>query len=373
MSDTADLLQTPLYDLHVSLGAKMVPFAGYAMPVQYPSGVKGEHLHTRDKAGLFDVSHMGQVLVTGANATAELEKIIPVDLQALPVGQQSYGLFTSEQGGILDDLMIARWADDLFFLVVNAACKHQDIAHLQRHLTTSQVTYLDDLALLALQGPEAAAVMATISEPACKLTFMQSARMTINGIECYISRSGYTGEDGFEISVANKDAEQFAQTLLNHPAVEAIGLGARDSLRLESGLCLYGQDMDATINPVDASLMWSISKTRRAKGDRPGGFLGAEAIVAAQVEGAKRKRVGIEILAKTPVRHGAELIDGEGHVIGEITSGGFSPSLNKPIAMGYIDTNFAKVGTEIAARVRNKAVPVAVAKTPFVPQRYFRG
>lgn len=373
MTANENLLHTPLYDLHVQQGAKMVPFAGYAMPVQYAAGVKSEHLHTRNHAGLFDVSHMGQVLVSGANATEELERLIPVDLQQLPVGQQCYGVFTNEQGGILDDLMIARWADDSFFLVVNAACKHQDIAHLQAHLATSQVQYLADRALLALQGPEAAQVFAEFSADACQMTFMQSARLTINGCECFISRSGYTGEDGFEISVPADQAAQFAQTLLDQPNVAAIGLGARDSLRLEAGLCLYGQDMDSNTNLAEASLLWSISKSRRAKGDRPGGFMGAEALFAAQSQGVAQKRVGLAVKAKTPVRPGTELIDTEGNPVGSITSGGFSPSLNQPIAMGYVSTHLAKVDTELSALVRGKAVPVAVARTPFVPQRYFRG
>ncbi|WP_317932554.1 glycine cleavage system aminomethyltransferase GcvT [Halioxenophilus sp. WMMB6] len=373
MSDDAALLTTPLHALHLSLNAKMVPFAGYDMPVQYPLGVKGEHLHTREHAGLFDVSHMGQVLVQGANATAELESLIPVDLQSLAIGQQSYGVFTNAQGGILDDLIIARWADDLFFVVVNAACKHQDIAHLQANLATSSVTYLAERALLALQGPEAAAVMARFSSDASAMTFMQSQRLTIDGIDCFISRSGYTGEDGFEISIPAEQATAFAEKLLAEPEVEAIGLGARDSLRLEAGLCLYGQDMDTTTNLAEANLLWSISASRRAKGSRPGGFMGAEALFAAQQAGVSKKRVGLEILAKTPVRGHPELVDASGQVIGVITSGGFSPSLNKPIAMGYVDSAHAAVGSEVYVLVRGKQIPLAVAKTPFVPQRYFRG
>jgi len=373
MTQDAQLLTTPLHDLHESLGAKMVPFAGYSMPVQYPAGVKSEHLHTRESAGLFDVSHMGQVLVRGANATAELEKLIPVDLAALPVGQQSYGVFTDHQSGILDDLIIARWAKNLFFIVVNAACKHQDIAHLKSHLAECEVDYLSDRALLALQGPKAAEVMARFSAQACQMTFMQSAQVTIGNIDCFVSRSGYTGEDGFEISVPAANATPFAEQLLAQPEVEAIGLGARDSLRLEAGLCLYGQDMDQTTNLAEANLLWSISASRRAKGERPGGFLGAEALFAAQRDGVGKKRVGIEVLAKTPVRHGTIITAQDTTVVGEITSGGFSPSLNKPIAMGYVSTDYSKVGTELFALVRDKQIPVAVAKTPFVEQRYFRG
>ncbi len=373
MTQDAELLTTALNDLHISLGAKMVPFAGYSMPVQYPAGVKSEHLHTRDAAGLFDVSHMGQVLVRGPNACEQLEKLIPVDLESLAIGSQSYGVFTNEQGGILDDLIIARWAKNLFFIVVNAACKHQDIAHLQQHLVDCEIDYLEDRALLALQGPQAAEVMARFSVDACQLTFMQSAQITIQGLDCFVSRSGYTGEDGFEISVPAVNAADFANKLLAEPEVEAIGLGARDSLRLEAGLCLYGQDMDANTNLAEANLLWSISAKRRAKGDTPGGFLGAEALFAAQADGVAKKRIGFAVNAKTPVRHGAAIADQNGTVVGEVTSGGFGPSLNKPMGMGYVSTNLSKVGTELFAIVRGKQVPIIVAKTPFVPQRYYRG
>lgn len=371
MANETELLTTPLTDLHQELGAKMVPFAGYAMPVQYPLGVKGEHLHTREAAGLFDVSHMGQVLVEGANATAELEQLIPVDLQQLAIGQQSYGVFTNAQGGIIDDLIIARWAEDCFFLVVNAACKKDDIAHLQKHLTSSRVTPITDRALLALQGPKAAEVMARIEPEACTMTFMQSRKITLAGQECFISRSGYTGEDGFEISVPAEQAEAFARKLLSEPEVAAIGLGARDSLRLQSGLCLYGQDMNQETSLAEAGLLWSVSKSRRANGARPGGFIGADALFAAPAP--TRVRVGLVGLAKTPVRGHTTLIDSEGNTIGEVTSGGFGPSLNQPIAMGYLDAEFKTPGTEVFALVRNKPVPMAVSKTPFVPQRYYRG
>lgn len=373
MSQEAELQTTPLQDLHISLGAKMVPFAGYSMPVQYPAGVKSEHLHTRKSAGLFDVSHMGQVLVRGPAATTQLEKLIPVDLNSMPVGHQSYGVFTNEQGGILDDLIIARWANNVFFIVVNAACKHADITHLKNHLAECEVEYLSDRALLALQGPKAADVMARLNPEACKLTFMQSAQFTINNIDCFVSRSGYTGEDGFEISVPAEYATNFAQQLLAQPEVEPIGLGARDSLRLEAGLCLYGQDMDTTTNLAQANIMWSISAARRAKGDRPGGFLGADALFESVAQGIAKKRVGFIVQAKTPVRHGAEITDTDGKLIGHITSGGFGPSLEKPISMGYVSANLSKVGTELFAIVRGKQVPITVAKTPFIPQRYFRG
>lgn len=373
MSQEAELLSTPLNQLHLELGAKMVPFAGYNMPVQYPAGVKSEHLHTRNAAGLFDVSHMGQVLVRGAQATEELEKLIPVDLAALPIGQQSYGVLTNEQGGILDDLIIARWASNLYFIVVNAACKHQDIAHLQSHLTDCEVDYLDDRALLALQGPKAAAVMARLSPEACQLIFMHSAQITIDGIDCFVSRSGYTGEDGFEISIPASEATAFARTLLSQPEVEAIGLGARDSLRLEAGLCLYGQDMNATTNLAEANLMWSISASRRAKGERPGGFMGAEALFESVAAGISKKRVGIAVDAKTPVRSGTPITDLDGNAVGEITSGGFGPTINKPVAMGYVSANLAKMGTPLLAQVRGRQIPISVVKTPFVEQRYYRG
>lgn len=372
MSNT-ETLKTPLYDLHLELGGKMVPFAGYEMPVQYPAGIKTEHLHCREKAGLFDVSHMGQLIIKGEGVAAALEKLIPVDLQALKDNQQTYAVLTNEEGGILDDLIVCRWSADTFFLVVNAACKEQDIAHLKQHLTGFEFTYLDGRGLMALQGPAAKDVMAELAPEANLLTFMNGCDVTIDGASCFITRSGYTGEDGFEISVSAQDSEALARRLLSFDSVEAIGLGARDSLRLEAGLCLYGHDMNPTTSPVEAGIIWSISKTRRVDGSNPGGFLGAQKVFADIAEGVQRKRVGFLIEGRAPIREGAEIVDAQGNTIGEITSGGFGPTLNAPVAMGYVPIEYAKIGTELTAIVRGKERAITVAKTPFVPQRYFRG
>lgn len=367
------LARTPLHDLHVELGARMVPFAGYAMPVQYPAGVLKEHTHTRTRAGLFDVSHMGQVRLSGSEAAAALESLVPVDVLDLPQGMQRYAVFTNEQGGILDDLMVANNGDHLF-LVVNAACKQQDVAHLRRYLSgRCQVEELSDRALLALQGPEAAAVMARLAPETARMVFMHVARVNLVGVECFVSRSGYTGEDGFEISVPNDKAEELARLLLAQPEVAPIGLGARDSLRLEAGLCLYGHDMDAATTPVEASLGWALSKVRRADGARAGGYPGADVILRQLSEGVARKRVGLLVKDRMPVREGAELVDGEGRAVGRVTSGGFGPTLGAPAAMGYVATASSQPGTALQAIVRGKPVPVEVAKTPFVPQRYYRG
>ncbi|WP_299974979.1 glycine cleavage system aminomethyltransferase GcvT [uncultured Pseudoteredinibacter sp.] len=366
-------LKTPLYDLHVELGAKMVPFAGYSMPVQYPLGIKGEHLHCRDQVGLFDVSHMGQLIIRGANVASALEKLIPVDLEALKPNQQTYAVLTSESGGILDDLIICKWDEETFFLVVNAACKEQDIAHLQSHLKGFEFEILEDQALLAVQGLKAAALMQELAPQACELTFMNGCHSEIDGMPIYITRSGYTGEDGFEISVANGQAEKLARLLLSYQQVEAIGLGARDSLRLEAGLCLYGHDMNTETSPIEASLIWSISKNRRSGGDKEAGFLGSARILNDIAEGVSRKRVGFLVEGRVPVREGAGIFDAEGNQVGEVTSGGFGPSINAPLAMGYVPASLAKTDTKLIARVRNKDIPITVAKTPFVPQRYFRG
>ena len=376
MSDThsdAPLLRTPLYDLHVSLGAKMVPFAGYEMPVQYPMGILKEHAHTRTHAGLFDVSHMGQVFLHGPDAAAALETLVPVDIIDLPQGMQRYALFTNESGGVMDDLMVANFGDRLF-VVVNAACKEQDFAHLQKHLSgRCRVEVLADRALLALQGPAAAAVMARLAPETAKMVFMNTATVTLAGAECYISRSGYTGEDGFEISVPADKADALARELLGQPEVAPIGLGARDSLRLEAGLCLYGHDLDQNTTPVESSLLWALSKPRRADGARPGGYPGADVILGQIAGGVSRKRVGLRPNARVPVREGAEIVDGEGRKVGIVTSGGFGPTLEAPVAMGYVETAFAKPGTQLSAIVRGKPVPIEVASTPFVPQRYYRG
>lgn len=370
---TQTLSRTPLYNLHLELGARMVPFAGYEMPVQYPMGVLKEHNHTRAQAGLFDVSHMGQVRLSGPDAAAALESLVPIDVIDLGLNCQRYAVFTNEQGGILDDLMISNGGDHLF-VVVNAACKQQDIAHMQHHIgARCKVEELSERALLALQGPAAATVMARLAPDTAKMVFMDSGKVTLAGAECFISRSGYTGEDGFEISVPNDQAEALARLLLAQPEVAPIGLGARDSLRLEAGLCLYGHDMDATITPVEASLAWALSKPRRAVGARPGGYPGAAIIMKQLAEGVAKKRVGLVVKDKMPVREGAELVDAAGKVIGKVTSGGFGPSLSAPVAMGYVEIEHAKLGTALHAIVRGKPVAVEVAKTPFVPQRYFRG
>lgn len=374
MSDSP--LKTPLYDLHVELGAKMVPFAGYLMPVQYPLGIMKEHLHTRDQAGLFDVSHMGQVRVKGTGITEALEKLVPVDLHALPQFKQTYAVFTDKNGGILDDLIITRWADDEFFLVVNAACKQQDIAHLRSHLNGFEIEVMDQQALLALQGPSARSVMDQLIPAATALRFMGGcfAAIDIDGqdVECFVTCSGYTGEDGFEISVAAEHATAVANKLLAFDAVEAIGLGARDSLRLEVGLCLYGHDMNTETSPVEAGLLWSISKSRRQGGELQGGFLGADAIFEHIANGVNKKRVGLAIDGRAPVREGAEIVNQAGDKVGEVSSGGFGPSVNKPVAMGYVDIAHAAIDTPLFALVRKKQIPVIVAKMPFIAQNYVR-
>lgn len=372
---TAPLAKTPLHDLHLELGARMVPFAGYEMPVQYPLGVLKEHLHTRASAGLFDVSHMGQIIVRGADASLALESLVPVDIVDLPVGMQRYAMFTNEQGGILDDLMIANLGDGIYFLVVNAACKEQDLAHLARHLADrcEIESLFDSRALLALQGPKAADVLARLAPEVRAMTFMQFRAVRLLGAECFVSRSGYTGEDGFEISVPNGHAETLARSLLAETEVEPIGLGARDSLRLEAGLCLYGHDMDIDITPVEASLLWAISKARRDGGSRAGGFPGAARVFAQQRDGVGRKRVGLLPQERIPVREGAEIVGASGEVVGRVCSGGFGPTLNAPVAMGYIDGANAEIGREVWAMVRGKQVLMRVTKTPFVPQRYYRG
>ena len=372
---TETLLKTPLHALHIELGARMVPFAGYDMPVQYPLGVMKEHLHTRDQAGLFDVSHMGQIRLTGANAAKALETLVPVDIIDLPVGMQRYVMFTDEQGGILDDLMVANLGNDELFLVVNAACKDQDLAHLRAHIgdQCSIETLFEERALLALQGPAAVKVLARLAPEVTKMTFMQFASVRLLGVDCYVSRSGYTGEDGFEISVPSSNAEALARSLLAETEVQAIGLGARDSLRLEAGLCLYGHDMNTDTTPIEASLLWAISKARRADGARAGGFPGADRVFAQQQAGVSRKRVGLLPQERTPVREGAEIVDEHGTVIGSVCSGGFGPSLGGPLAMGYLDSAFIALDTEVSALVRGKKVPLRVSKMPFVPQRYYRG
>lgn len=365
MTETA-LLKTPLHALHVELGAKMVPFAGYDMPVQYPAGVKAEHLHTRAKAGLFDVSHMGQVTLTGADAARDLERLVPGDLDGLAVGQMRYSMFTNEAGGILDDLMVCRIEDGLM-VVVNAACKDADIAHMRANLS-SEITVLEDRALIALQGPGAEAALSALAPAAATLSFMTGAEMDVDGATCFVTRSGYTGEDGYEISVPADQADALARKLLAQNDVEPIGLGARDSLRLEAGLCLYGHDIDETTTPVEAALTWSIGKRRREEG----GFPGAEIILDQIKNGAPRKRVGILPEGRAPAREGTEIQAPDGTSIGTITSGGFGPSLEAPLAMGYVTTGHAAAGSALNVVVRGKALPAKTAKMPFVPNGYKR-
>lgn len=368
MADTS-IHQTPLHELHLSLGAKMVPFAGYAMPVHYPAGIMAEHLHTRSRAGLFDVSHMGQVRLTGTGAIAALEALVPGEIAALAPGRMRYTLLTNEAGGILDDLMVTKAGDELL-LVVNAARKAEDIAHLRRHLADrATVAPLDDRALLALQGPAAATVLGRFAPVAPRLSFMSGAAMAVDGLPCFVTRSGYTGEDGFEISVPALSAERLARRLLAEPEVMPVGLGARDSLRLEAGLCLYGHDIDETTTIVEADLAWAIQKRRRADG----GFPGASVIARQLAGGAPRKRVGIKPEGRAPAREGTDIVDAGGAVVGRITSGGFGPSADGPIAMGYVAASYAVLGTALALLVRGTPRPARIVPLPFVPHRYHRG
>ena len=368
-----ELLKTALHDLHVELGAKMVAFAGYAMPVQYPLGIVKEHKHTRENAGLFDVSHMGQLRISGEQAAAALESLMPVDIVDLALMKQRYALLTNEQGGVMDDLMVTN-AGDYLFVVVNAACKQQDIEHLQQHIGDDcEIEVLEDHALLALQGPQAGAVLGRLAPGSKDMVSMTAKQLEIDGISCFITRSGYTGEDGFEISVHNDQAERLARTLLVQPEVEAVGLGARDSLRLEAGLCLYGHDLDRHTTPVESSLLWALSKSRRADGERPGGYPGADIIMRQISEGVERKRVGLKPEGRMPVREGAVIVSRDDVEVGKVTSGGFGPSVDGPVAMGYVRTDLAAIDTRLFALVRGKEVPVTVVKLPFVQQRYYRG
>jgi len=366
----APLKRTPLHALHLELGGKMVPFAGYEMPVQYPAGILKEHLHTRAGAGLFDVSHMGQVRLRGAGAAAALERLLPADIQGLGTGRQRYSFFTNDQGGILDDLMVANMGDHLF-VVVNASCKEADIAHMRAAFGSQvDVEYLgDDRGLLALQGPAAAAVMARFVPEAAAMPFMAVATAEIKGIPVQFSRSGYTGEDGYEISVAGHQAADLARILLAEPEVMPIGLGARDSLRLEAGLCLYGHDIDTDTTPVEAGLTWAIQKRRREAGDFPG----ASKILAQIKEGPARRRVGLLPEGRQPAREGTPVTDTDGRGIGTVTSGGFGPSVNGPVAMGYVDAAHAATGGTVHLVVRGKPLVAKVAAMPFAPHRYFRG
>lgn len=365
-----NLRRTPLYDLHVSLGGKMVPFAGYEMPVQYPSGILKEHLHTREKAGLFDVSHMGQAFLTGTDPAAALEKVTPADLKGLKEGMQRYGLLLNERGTIKDDFMVSRLVNEnALYLVVNAGTKEGDFEYIAQSLQgIATLEPRPDRALLALQGPAAEAALARLAPDVTALTFMHVIRADIASAPAIISRSGYTGEDGFEISIAAKDAEKVARALLNEPEVLPIGLGARDSLRLEAGLCLYGHDIDETTGPIEASLAWAIGKRRKLERDFPA----AEKIMEALENGTAKKRVGLLPQGKAPAREGAEIADKTGRIIGTITSGGFGPSLGAPVAMGYVETKYSGDGTEVDLIVRGKAMPAIVAPMPFVPNGYKR-
>jgi aminomethyltransferase len=367
------LHRTPLYDLHVKLGARIVPFAGYEMPVQYPTGIIAEHNWTRTSAGLFDVSHMGQAHVTGADhetVAKALEKLMPGDVLGLGAGRIRYTQLTNPEGGIIDDLMITRTGDDgRLYMVVNASRKDVDYAWLRQHLPKNvKLEPIEDRALIALQGPKAAAVLARHCQKAADLAFMTAMHDTFDGIDCHLSRSGYTGEDGFEISLAAKDVLTLAETLLADPQVKPVGLGARDSLRLEAGLCLYGHDIDEETSPVEADLVWSIGKRRRSEG----GFIGAPRITREIRDGAKRKRVGLRPEGRAPAREGSGIINDEGRAIGLVTSGGFGPTVNGPVAMGYIETAYAKPVTKISLVVRDKPMAAKVVALPFTPHNYKR-
>ncbi len=370
---SAELLRTPLYDLHLELGAKMVPFAGYAMPVNYPGGIIAEHRQCRESAVLFDVSHMGQLRLIGDDAAAALETLVPVDVVDLALGKQRYALFTNAAGGILDDLMIARRERDLF-VVVNAACKAADTKHLMTHIGhRCQVVPLPDRALLALQGQHAVHALQRLAPGVDKLVFMTGGTFAAGGVECFITRSGYTGEDGFEISVPAESAVALAKALLSQPEVKPAGLGARDTLRLEAGLCLYGHDINETTTPVEAGLTWAIQKVRRPGGARAGRYPGADKIAAQLAHGVQIKRVGLLGLERIPVREGAILVDAQGHKLGHVTSGTLAPTVNQPIAMAYLAANHAIANHEVYAEVRGKRQPMRVAALPFVPPGYHRG
>ncbi len=381
MSADTSLLTTPLNALHLELGAKMVPFAGYSMPVQYPAGLMAEHLHTRTAAGLFDVSHMGQLLLRGADAAAAFESLMPVDVIDLAVGKQRYGLLTTEEGTIIDDLMFVNKGGDEIFVIVNGACKVGDMAHMQAKIgSRCDIVPLPSHGLLALQGPLAVNALQRVVPEVEKLVFMTGVPFRWKNADLFITRSGYTGEDGFEISVPGSSAEALARSLLAQPEVKPVGLGARNSLRLEAGLCLYGQDIDTTTDPLEAGLAWAIQKVRRGGGIRQGGFPGASKIIAACADSTGvvankplRKRVGLIAQERIPVREGVALCTPDGKPVGQVTSGLLSPTLNIPIAMGYVPTELSANGTLLHAMVRGKPVPMVVSSMPFVPNRYYRG
>jgi aminomethyltransferase len=377
--DQSPLKRTPLHALHLARGGKMVPFAGYEMPVQFSAGVLKEHLHTRARAGLFDVSHMGQIVLRAKSGQVEdaaraLERLVPQDVLGLPPGRQRYAQFTNDAGGILDDLMIANFGDHLF-VVVNASCKAEDEAHLRAHLSdVCIIEPLPDRALLALQGPQAETVLAPFCPDVTSMRFMDAGPRRVDGIECFVSRSGYTGEDGFEISVPAEEAQALASALLAHDDVLPIGLGARDSLRLEAGLCLYGHDIDTTTTPIEAGLAWSIQRSRREGGERPGGFPGTDVILEQFARGVSRCRRGLKPEGRAPVREGAKLFadDTSPEVIGVVTSGSFGPGVNAPVAMGYVPATHPADGTRLFAEVRGQRLAMRVKDLPFVPHNYKR-
>ncbi len=369
MNHQDTLKRTPLYDVHRERGGRMVSFAGYEMPVQFPDGIIAEHQHTRAHAGLFDVSHMGQVVLRGDGAAAALETLVPGDIAGLAPGRMRYTQFTREDGGILDDLIVTNAGAHLF-VVVNGACKAKDIAHLRTHLAGAvEIDVLEDRALMALQGPAAERTLAELAPDCADLAFMSAATLAVAGVSCFVSRSGYTGEDGFEISVPAQDAEQIARLLLEQPGVAPVGLGARDSLRLEAGLCLYGHDIDETTTPVEAGLVWSIGKRRR----QDGGFPGADVVQRQLREGAPRRRVGILPDGRVPAREQTQIADRDGAVIGAVTSGGFGPTVGGPVAMGYVASAHAEPGTALALLVRGDPRPARVAPLPLVKANYKRG
>ena len=375
MSADQNLLTTPLNALHLELGARMVPFAGYSMPVQYPAGLVAEHHHTRTAAGLFDVSHMGQLRLVGPDAATAFESLMPVDVIGLGLHKQRYGLLLNDEGGIIDDLMFVNRGDDIF-VIVNGACKHGDLAHIQSRIASRcTIEPQFDRALLALQGPQAVTALARLLPGVNQLVFMTGMAATWEGADLYVTRSGYTGEDGFEISLPANAADAFARALLAQPEVKPIGLGARNSLRLEAGLCLYGNDIDATTTPPEAALNWAMQKVRRNGGARAGGFPGADKVLA-QLDGsqaAQRLRVGLVALERVPVREHVELHNDAGHKVGEVTSGLLAPTADKPVALAYVQAEYAAMGTRLNAMVRGKSVPMEVSALPFVPNRYYRG
>ena len=370
MTDSAPetLSHTPLFELHQELGGKMVPFAGYAMPVQYPAGIVAEHTHTRTAAGLFDVSHMGQAVVSADDAAAALEQVAPGDFQSLAPGEMRYSMLLTDAGGIVDDLMVTRLDDRRCGVVVNAARKDVDYALLRAALPAADLEVFDK-ALLALQGPQAAAVLARLAPAAADLKFMSGAAMAVDGVEAFVSRSGYTGEDGYEISVAVADADAVARRLLAEDEVAPIGLGARDTLRLEAGLCLYGHDIDETTSPIEAGLAWAVGKRRRAEG----GFPGAARILKELADGPARRRVGIKPTGRAPAREGTAVKSADGATVGQVTSGGHGPTVGGPVAMGMVTADQAKAGTALLLEIRGKDHPAEVVKLPFVTPNYYRG